>query len=142
MINEIQTTEKRLAGKAIFPPEDERWESAEYSKTRRRNNAGMAAMEAAIQSGHTMLYCLGFDFILEGKDSVQNVYKNSRNYEPHTQSNTEDNYYRVKYLEWFATKHSDIKFVFVIPDNAKTKKLESPNIIGLTISTFVDKLKD
>jgi len=142
MINEIQTTEKRLAGKAIFPPEDERWESAEYSKIRRRNNAGMAAMNAAIRMGHTMLYCLGFDFILEGEDSVKNVYKGSRNYEPHTQSNTEDNYYRVKYLEWFATKHSDVKFVFVIPDNAKTKKIDSRNIIGVPVSVFTKKVEN
>ena len=142
MINEIQTTTKRLSGPAIFPPEDERWESAEYSKTRRRNNAGMAAMDAAIRMGHTILYCLGFDFILEGEDSVKNVYKGSQNYEPHTQSNQEDNYYRIKYLEWFACKHPNVKFVFVIPDNAKTKPIDSPNIIGLAISTFLDKLKD
>lgn len=142
MINEIQTTEKKLPGKVIIPPENERWESAEYSRIRRRSNAGMNAMEAAIQSGHNILYCLGFDFILEGDISTGNVYKDSRNYEPHTQSNGEDNYNRVKYLEWFANKHPEIKFVFVIPDNTKTKQLISKNIIGLTISTFLDKLNN
>jgi hypothetical protein len=142
MINEIQTTERRLTGKAIFPPEDERWESAEYSRIRRRSNAGMNAMDAAIRMGHNVLYCLGFDFILEGDISTGNVYKDSRNYEPNTQSNGEDNYNRLKYLDWFANKHSDIKFVFVIPEYAKTKTLNSPNIIGLTIPTFLDKLKD
>ncbi len=138
MIDEIQTTEKRLSGKAIFPPEEERYEET----TGRRNNAGMVAMREAIKQGHNILYCLGFDFILEGEQSVSNVYKDSRNYEPHTQSNIEDNYNRIKYLEWFSDQYPEVKFVFVIPDNIKTKPIDSPNIIGLTISKFLEKINN
>jgi len=138
MINEITVTEKRITGQTIFPPEQERYEET----TGRRNNAGMVAMREAIKQGHTMLYCLGFDFILEGQDSISNVYKDSKNYEPHTQSNIEDNYNRIKYLEWFSDQYPDVKFVFVIPDNIKTKPIDSPNIIGLTISKFLEKINN
>lgn len=139
MINEIQTTEKRLTGKAIFPPEKERYEET----TGRRNNAGMVAMREAIKQGHNMLYCLGFDFILDGEQSVDNVYLGSQNYTPETQAGLiEANYHRIQYLEWFAGHNSDVKLIFIIPDGTKTKPLNSPNIIGLTISTFNDKLKN
>lgn len=138
MIDEIKTTEKRLSGKSIFPPEEERYEET----TGRRNNAGMVAMREAIKQGHNILYCLGFDFILEGNQSVSNVYKDSRNYEPHTQSNIEDNYNRIKYLEWFSDQYPEVKFVFVIPDNIKTKPIDSLNIIGLTISKFLEKINN
>jgi len=138
MINEITVTEKRITGQTIFPPEQERYEET----TGRRNNAGMVAMREAIKQGHTMLYCLGFDFILEGQDSISNVYKDSKNYEPHTQSNIEDNYNRIKYLEWFSDQYPEVKFVFVIPDNIKTKPIDSPNIIGLTISKFLEKINN
>jgi len=138
MIDEIKVTEKRLSGQAIFPPEQERYEET----TGRRNNAGMVAMREAIKQGHNMLYCLGFDFILEGDQSISNVYKDSKNYEPHTQSNIEDNYNRIKYLEWFAGQNPDVKLIFIIPDNTKTKPIDSPNIIGLTISKFLEKINN
>ena len=75
-------------GEVIIPPEDERWESAEYSPNRRRSNAGMNAMLEAIRREHNILYCLGFDFILEGEKSIENIYKGSKNYEPSTQLST------------------------------------------------------
>ena len=53
-----------------------------------------------------------------------------------------DNYNRAKYLEWFASQNPDVKFVFVIPDDGQVKPVESPNIIGMKISTFINKLKD
>jgi hypothetical protein len=137
MINEIKTTEKRLTGQAIFPPEQERWEET----TGRRNNAGMVAMREAIRRGADTLYCLGFDFILAGDDSISNVYKDSKNYEPHTQSNMSDNYNRIKYLEWFAMQYPDVKFVFVIPDNGQVKPIDGENLVGMPISTFIEKTK-
>ena len=137
MENEIKTTSKRLTGQAIFPPEQERYEEI----TGRRNNAGMVAMREAIKREHNILYCLGFDFILDGEESVDNVYLGSTNYTPDTQAGLrEANYHRIQYLEWFANQYPDVQFVFVIPDNAKTKKLESRNIIGLPMSTFKSKL--
>jgi|MDTC01.3.fsa_nt_gb hypothetical protein len=128
-------------GEVIIPPEDERWESAEYSPNRRRSNAGMNAMLEAIRREHNILYCLGFDFILEGEKSIENIYKGSKNYEPSTQSTTSDNYFRVRYCDWFVNQHDSVKFVFVVPDNVATKKLESKNIIGMKMSTFNNKIK-
>ena len=142
-LSSIATYEPHILsrGQMIIPPEDERWESAEYSPQRRRSNAGMNAMLEAIRREHNILYCLGFDFILEGEKSIENIYKGSKNYEPHTQSNTSDNYFRVRYCDWFANQHDDVKFVFVVPDNIATKKLESKNIIGMKVSTFNNKIK-
>lgn len=138
MINEIQTTEKRITGQSIFPPEHERYEET----TGRRNNAGMVAMREAIKQGHDMLYCVGFDFILDGNDSVDNVYLGTPNYTPETQYGLlEANYHRIKYLEWVAGQNPEIKFIFIIPDNAKTKKIESPNIIGIPLNVFTKKLE-
>jgi hypothetical protein len=127
-------------GEVIIPPEDERWESAEYSPNRRRSNAGMNAMLEAIRREHNILYCLGFDFILEGEKSIENIYKGSKNYEPSTQSTTSDNYFRVRYCDWFVNQHDDVKFVFVVPDDVATKPMESKNIIGMKMSTFNNKI--
>jgi hypothetical protein len=138
MENEIKTTEKRLTGQAIFPPEKERWEET----TGRRNNAGMVAMREAIRRDNNILYCLGFDFILSGDRSLDNVYKDSKNYEPHTQSNIDDNYHRIRYLDWFAAQNPSVQFVFVIPDDAQVKPIDAPNITGMHVSTFKSKLND
>lgn len=137
MIDEIKTTEKRLTGQAIFPPENERWEET----TGRRGNAGMVAMREAIRNGANILYCLGFDFILAGADSVLNVFGGSKNYEAHTQEGLmEAGFHRLQYLEWFAMQNPDIKFVFVIPDNAQVKPVDSENIVGMRVSKFMEKL--
>jgi len=139
---EVTTSDSNnMSGEVIIPPEDERWESVEYSPHRRRSNAGMNAMLEAIRRGHNVLYCLGFDFILEGEKSIENIYRGTKNYEPNTQSNTSDNYFRVRYCDWFVNQHDDVKFVFVVPDDIATKKLESKNIIGMKMSTFNNKIK-
>jgi len=140
MIEELEANKEMIKGEIIIPPEDERWESAEYSPQRRRSNAGMNAMLEAIRRGHNILYCLGFDFILEGDKSIENVFAGSKNYEPHTQSNTSDNYFRVRYCDWFVNQHEHVKFVFVIPDDVATKPMQSENIIGMKTSTFLSKL--
>ena len=138
MINEIKTTEKRLPGQAIFPPENERYEET----TGRRGNAGMNAMKEAIRNGADTLYCLGFDFILQGKTSVDNVYLNSKNYEPETQAGLmEAGYHRLQYLEWFANQNAGVKFVFVIPDNGQVKPIDAENLVGMRMSTFIKKTK-
>lgn len=138
MENEIKTTSKRLTGQAIFPPEKERYEET----TGRRNNAGMVAMREAIRRDHNIIYCLGFDFILSGDRSLDNVYKDSKNYEPHTQSNIDDNYNRIRYLDWFAAQNPSVQFVFVIPDDAQVKPIDAKNITGMHVSTFKSKLAD
>ena len=145
MIEEVMPLMKSLEDGRIqqirVPPPEERWEDPEYSPTtRRRSNAGMNAMREAIRDGHDILYCLGFDFILEGDISTDNLYKNTKNYGPETHAREEDNYYRIKYLEWFCNKYSDTKFVFVIPDGVKTKPVEAENLVGMTMSKFKSKL--
>ena len=138
---EVTTSDSNnMSGEVIIPPEDERWESVEYSPHRRRSNAGMNAMLEAIRRGHNVLYCLGFDFILEGEKSIENIYRGTKNYEPNTQSNTSDNYFRVRYCDWFVNQHDDVKFVFVVPDDVATKPMESKNIIGMKMSTFNNKI--
>jgi len=123
----------------IFPPEKERWEET----TGRRNNAGMVAMREAISRNYNLIYCLGFDFIISGNRSLDNIYKGTQNYEEHTQSNADDIYNRINYLEWFASQHPDILFVFVIPDScsSRLRVIEAKNIIGMKISMFKEKLK-
>ena len=144
MIEEVLPLMKSLGDdrvqKVTVPPEDERWEDPEYSPNRRRSNAGMNAMIEAIRTNHDIIYCLGFDFLLEGEVSTDNIYKNTKNYGPETHAREEDNYYRVKYLEWFCNKYNTTKFVFVIPDNAKTKPVDAENVVGLPMSVFKNKL--
>lgn len=138
MINEIKTTEKRLPGQAIFPPEQERYEET----TGRRGNAGMVAMREAIRNGADTLYCLGFDFILAGADAVLNVFNGTKNYEAHTQEGLmEAGFHRLQYLEWFAMQYPDVKFVFVIPDDGQVKPIDAQNLVGMRMSTFIEKTK-
>ena len=141
-IDDAMIEEIKNDSKAIIPPVDERYESSEYSPmVRRRSNAGMNAMYEAIKASHNILYCLGFDFLLEGDVSVDNIYKGSKNYGPETRSNVSDNYNRVKYLEWFTNRFRDTQFVFVIPDGATFKSIDSVgNVVGMEISKFKNKL--
>ena len=143
MINELHK-ERVDNGNLIIPSEDERWESAEYSRNRRRSNAGMVAMDYAIKHGNNLLYLLGFDFILEGEDSVDNVYRDSSNYGPETHAREEDNYYRLKYFEWFVSKHLGVSVVFVIPDDKveKCKSIRAGNVKAITTTNFLKKLED
>lgn len=141
MIKEISDLSCTPGQEIVIPDEEDRWESAEYSPRRRRSNVGMNAMMEAIKDGGNVLYCLGFDFILNGDISVDNVYKDSSNYGKETHSTISDNLHRIRYLTWFASQNLDVQFVFVIPDGHTTKDLcDCPNIIGMSVSTFVKKL--
>ena len=137
MIRELEQLEDP---RVIIPPQDERWESAEYNPRRRRGNAGMVAMDYAIRHGNDTLYMLGFDFILEGSISVDNIYKDTHGYGLETHAMASDNYYRIQYLEWFMGKNMNTNFIFVIPDDAVTKEIESENVWAMDISTFKQKL--
>lgn len=145
MIDEIDASVRIgvCNSEVIFPIEDECYESADYNPhQRRRSNAGMNAMIESIRRGHDLLYCLGFDFILESSASVDNVYKNTQNYGPETHAHESDNFYRVKYFEWFANHYADTSFVMVIPDGAATKKIDAVNVSGMSLSTFNKNLYD
>lgn len=124
----------------IIPPEEERYEE----NTGRRNNAGMVAMKEAIKMKHDVLYCLGFDFILSGEISTDNVFKNTENYGPETHAREEDNFHRVRYLEWFASQHKDVTFIFVVPDEniSDVKTVEGINITAMRTRDFLKKLEN
>lgn len=127
--------------KAIIPPQDERYESARYNRfQRRRSNAGMNAMLESIRRGAKFVYCFGFDFLLYGSISTDNVYKNTNNYGPETHAIASDNYYRIQYLEWFVRDNPDVTFIFVFPDNVQTKNVEASNCIRMDYNTFINKL--
>ena len=131
------------ASEVIIPPYDEQFEMAEYNPlARRRSNAGMNAMIEAVRRDHNILYCLGFDFILKGSASVDNIYKDTRNYGAETKSVESDNYYRVKYFEWLTNKFHETKFVMVIPDGMETKPIYSSNVSGMSLSVFIANLYD
>lgn len=140
MIEELRR-ERVDRGLVIIPPEENRFEDAEYSPMRRRANAGMIAMDQAIRRGAKILYNIGIDFVLKGDIATDNVYKNTENYGPETHATQDDNYYRIRYLEWFARKHSDVKFVFVVPDTTPMRVIEAPNVVGMKMETFKKKLQ-
>jgi hypothetical protein len=141
MIQEIRNSEGLFGdGRVIVPPVHEQFESREYSPMTRRSNAGMNAMMEAIKRDHNVLYCLGFDFLLRGKVSTDNVYKNTENYGPETHANEHDNFYRSKYLEWFANQNPETQFVFVFPDNTLKKDLDCDNVYYMSTETFIRKL--
>ena len=142
IIEELKTNLDNQS-RIIIPPEDERWESAEYSNQRRRNNVGMVAMDSAIKNGNNLIYLLGFDFILDGEDSVDNVYKDTDNYGPETHALEEDNYYRMKYFEWYVREHIGVSFIFVVPDHKieHCKSVRAGNVRAMTTSEFLKKLE-
>ena len=142
MIEELRKVRKDN-GILIIPPEEERWESPEYSPNRRRSNAGMNAMLEAIRreapNGEEVeLYCLGFDFILQGDSSVANIYDGTDNYGPETRANKIDNIYRCQYLEWFTNQHPNITFTFMLPRNETfyTFRAIHDNLCGIDVGDF------
>lgn len=142
MVQEVRKAEGAYGtGVIIVPPEDMHYEPIEYSPHRRRNNAGMLAMDTAIKRGFNILYLLGIDFVLKGDIATDNVYKGTENYGPETHATQDDNYHRIRYLEWFARKHSDVKFVFVIPDTVPMRVIEASNVVGMKMETFKGKLQ-
>jgi protein-tyrosine-phosphatase len=138
MINELQNADINQK-KVIIPSEDERWEDEKYSPMRRRSNAGMNAMSEAIKRHASKLYCLGFDFLLNGDISVKNVYDGSNNYGSETRAKIADNFYRVKYLEWFMKDNSHVDFVFVLPKDVNFVNIESVNAKGIYVDDFKAK---
>lgn len=140
MVQEVRNCQFPFKGTVIVPPIDRHYEDEDYSPQRRRNNAGMLAMREAIERKSQILYCLGFDFLLEGEVSVDNVYRNTVNYGPETHANMGDNYHRIKYLQWFAEKNSDCKFIFVFPDGTQKKAVDAENVYYMDSSVFLNKL--
>lgn len=129
--------------KCIFPPENERWEPADYIPDRRaRSNAGMNACIEAIRKGYNELYLIGFDFMIADREYAEgNLFDGTYAYGPETRATYSDTLNRVKYFEWFANKNKDIDFYIVLPDhkfmsNTQTHPLDTKNVRG----TFFNQL--
>lgn len=140
MISELLKINHRPNQQIIIPPLAERFELEEYRfSPRARSNAGMNAMLEAIRRGHKLLYCIGFDFLMNTDVVLQNMYDGTKNYGPETKTSIKDSYNRVRYLEWFANKFFDIKFIFVLPEG-KTKTVDAESIRAMSIQKFLNKL--
>lgn len=140
IVKELQ--EKANDERLIIPPEEERWESPDYSLRQRRSNAGMNAMLEAIRGGHKRLFCIGFDFLIRGNISTDNIYKDTNCYEPETHTVESDNLNRVRYLNWFMNRMEHVRFTFVLPDNQRYHQLNAPNVTGIKIENFIKKVVD
>lgn len=105
--------------KLIIPDIEDQYEPEEYNRNRPRENAGMLAMKIAIQKGFDELYCVGMDFMINNYDvNLNNIYKNTQNYEPHRLTSYDDTVRRTKYFQWFTRKHENIKFFMLFPPGA------------------------
>jgi hypothetical protein len=140
MIEELQknANDERL----IIPPQDERWEDSRYSNIRRRSNAGMNAMFEAIRMDHNKLYCLGFDFLLKGEESISNIYEDTDCYGPETHAVQSDNTYRIKYLSWCVQSNKDVSFTFVLPRDQKYESIPGSNVTGIYVDKFMEKYNE
>ncbi len=128
---------KEKDSRIIFPPDHECYEHEDYSKQRRRSNAGMNAMLEAIKRKHDKLFCLGFDFLIsDEKKSTDNIYKDTEGYGIETHANASDNIHRVNYLNWFMNKHSDVRFTFVLPQ-VEVFSLDADNAYGILTENFI-----
>ena len=137
IIEEVR--DKANDDRLIIPAEEDRWEHSDYSKNRRRSNAGMNAMIEAVNRDCTKLYCLGFDFILKDETSTSNVYEDTNGYGPETHANEADNPFRVKYLNWYMQRNTDVTFTFVLPRDSRYVPLFGANATGIYVDTFMEK---
>lgn len=115
----------------IVPSPEGRLEPIEYTgSVRRANNAGMIAMDHAIQNDHNFLYCIGLDFVLEQERlNVGNLYDNSPGYGPQTRASYQDTQMRCGYFEWFVNQHRHVHFRFLFPrDSYVFRPIGSNNV--------------
>lgn len=125
--------------KFIVPPFNEQFESSDYSPFRRRANAGMLAMNEAIKRDCEILYCFGFDFMLDEPGlNTANIYDGTPAYGPETRASVDDCINRVKYMDWFAGQNPETQFIFIYPESLNKiplrTNIKSPNILVSYIS--------
>src|SRR5882724_3283320 len=81
IVEEIRASKYPLE-RFYVPPTEAQYEPAEYNPSRPRNNAGMVAMDWAIDVGYTDLYAVGLDFIIDDKElNLGNLYDGTNGYE-------------------------------------------------------------
>lgn len=145
IIEEIEKS-KFPTKRIIIPPLEEQFEDPDYNPhARYRSNAGVNAMLEAIKTGHTTLYCLGFDFMLKSpRLSLGNLYDGTNAYGVETRSRYVDNLNRVKYMQFLAGKYSQVKFKFVVPrfgNKDEYHNLNAKNVFGVFYDTFEASLR-
>lgn len=119
-------------------------EQGEASGSGRKNNAGMFAMKTAISRGHTHLFCLGFDFLLQDDPAAtDNVYDGTPHYGPEIRATDEDNEHRTKYLTWFARSFAPLSTIdFVFPRGEITlRPVGAPNVRAMYYDDFEEWLE-
>lgn len=102
-----------------------------YNPSRPRNNAGMVAMQYAIeQGGFEQLNCYGFDFLLENNSEylTKTVYDGSLGYQGTNNATLQDILCRIEYFKWFVRKHSSVKFNFYYPSQYTMINLNINNV--------------
>jgi hypothetical protein len=140
MINEIAGSDfpyKRV----LVPPFEGRWEPAELHPNghRPRTNAGMCAMQYAIDDGARALLCVGFDsFLQDAKQSVSNIYDGSDNYGMETRANILDNPGRVKFMQYMAKNNPEIDFIFAYPNGLNAVPMGTNNIFQTTFEGITE----
>jgi hypothetical protein len=111
---------------------NDQFEDADYIKThpnRCRNNAGMVAMQKAIDMGFETLQCYGLDFIIDDVEmNMGNIFYNTFGYDGATSASYEDILARVEYFTWFANKHNNISFKFYVPTEFKMRNIVASNV--------------
>lgn len=133
IIKEIEESYANL-NTCIFPPEEERYEPPGVyglkSGPTPRSNAGMVAMQQAVQMGFRELHCFGFDFLVVNDEvAVSNMYEGTNAYGPETRTNLPDTRNRMRFLGWFIDNNPDVNFVFVYPkDTSGIYKPMSENV--------------
>lgn len=132
MIEEIKQSYTHL-NRCIFPPEEERYEPPGVygitSGRTPRSNAGMVAMQQAIQMGFTELHCFGFDFlVVNDNDATSNLYEGTNGYELETKTTLPDTRNRMRFLAWLIENNPNVNFVFAYPNNMKVYAPISDNV--------------
>jgi len=126
--------------------------AAEYNQPRFKNNAGMLAMQFAIErwrqsddkKGRLSLICLGFDFLKASVDALDNVYEHTPNYGPETAATFEDSVRLTRYFNWFCRQNPDVDFIMGFADDkmpSKVHTLTANNVKGVSWSTIVNSLQ-
>jgi hypothetical protein len=132
IIEEIKQSYTHL-NRCIFPPEEERYEPLGVygitSGQTPRSNAGMVAMQQAIQMGYTELICFGFDFlVVDDNVAVSNLYDGTNGYEMETRAVLRDTRGRMRFLAWLIETNPDVNFIFAYPNSTKVYAPISDNV--------------
>ena len=123
MIKEIEQSFTHLS-RCIFPLEEDRYEPPEiYGLSKGptpRSNAGMVAMQQAIQMGFNKLVCFGFDFlVVDDNVAISNIYEGTNAYGLETKTTLPDTRNRIRFLVWLIESNPDVNFIFSYPKNMK-----------------------